>query len=322
MTPAKSKPARLLTILPLILLLSSCQSIPGFKNSGSNHSGSVKVSGKEESTANDPAKTAVSDDQSGIIVATYSEGYSDAKITLKDAATELNKLIIKNNKLKGLTFDRLSSAQKEIIIREIVLKEMAYKEAKKRKLDKEQDYQEALKLFKTELLQQKLFITIAAEARAEKNVQKNYDELVEKLKDKKDLRISYIAVKTEKEAAIIYQFLLKSPNSFASQARRKSLDKEIAKKGGDLGFVMEDALPAEVAKQAKSLAKGQIAKPIQTSGKWPGKWLIVKLEDERPAQIIPFKKAKDALAQNLAKKAMEDFVSQSLKKAKISILVK
>jgi parvulin-like peptidyl-prolyl isomerase len=285
------KQGKLLTALPLILLLSSCQSI-----------------------ASKSASDTATDNQSTIIISTYSGG----KVTLKDVNIELDKLIAKNEKLKGLTFDKLSADQKEAIIKEVVLKEMAYKEAKKRKLDKDEDYQAALKLFETELLKQKLFIKLVEDAKEEKNLKKNYDELAEKLKGKKDIHISYIAVKTEKEAEALYQTLLKYPNSFAAQAKRKSLDKEIAKKGGDLGFILEDALPAEVVKQARTVEKGQIAKPIQTSGKW----VIVKLEDERPAEITPFEKSKDALASNLAKKAIEDFVSQSFDKAKISILVK
>ncbi len=283
--------SKFLTALSLILLLASCQNSIGSK--------------EENLSANDPSK---------IIVSNYNGGH----VTLKDANNELDKLIAKNEKLKGLTFDKLSPDQKEAIIKEVVLNELAYKEAKKRNLNKDKDYQEALKLFETELLKQKLFITLAKEAKDEKNLKKNYDELSEKLKGKKDLRISYIAVKTQSEAEAIYQTLLKSPNSFAAQAKRKSLDKEIAKKGGDLGFIIEDALPAEVVKQAKTVGKGQIAKPILTSGKW----VIVKLEDERPAEITSFEKSKDALAQNLAKKAIEDFVSKSFEKAQISILVK
>ena len=277
----------------LLLFLTSCQSMTGSKSSG------------ETASVNDPSKT---------IISTYSGG----QVTLKDANAELDKLIAKNEKLKGLTFNKLSSDQKEAIIKEVVLKEIAYKEAKKRKLDKDEDYQSALKLFETELLKQKLFIKLVQDAKEEENLKKNYDELAEKLKGKKDLRISYIAVRTQNEAGVIYQSLLKSPSSFAAQAKKKSLDKEVGKKGGDLGFIIEDALPAEVVKQARTVAKGQIAKPIQTSGKW----VIVKLEDERPAEITSFEKSKDALAQNLAKKAIEDFVSQSLEKAQISILVK
>jgi parvulin-like peptidyl-prolyl isomerase len=282
------------TSLLLITILTSCQT-----------SLNSKVSSKEESSANDPAKK---------VISTYSGG----EVTLKDVNIELEKLIVQNAKLKGLTFDRLSADQKEAIIKEVILKEMAYKEAKKRRLNKDKDYQEALKVFETEFLKQKLFVALAKEASEEKNVQKNYDELVAKLKDKKDLRISYIIVKTEGEAKALYQSLLKSPNSFAALARKKSLDKELGKKGGDLGFLMEDALPFEVAAQAKLLNKGQISKPIKVTDKWA----VIKLEDSRPAKITPYEKAKDALAQSLAKKAIEDFLTQSLEKAKINILVK
>ena len=289
----KSKQGKLLTALPLILLLSSCQSIT---SKSANNS------------------TTAADDQSNTIVSTYSGG----EVTLKDANYELSRLIAKNDKLKGLTFDKLSQEQKEAVIKEVVLKEMAYKEAKKRNLNKDKDYQEALKSFESELLKQKLLFTLAKEAIEEKNVKKNYDELVAKLKDKKDLRISYIALKTQSEAEGVYQTVIKSPNSFASIARKRSIDKDLAKKGGDLGFIVEDVLPADVLKQAKTLQKGQIAKPFFTNSKW----VVIKLDDERPVEILPYEKAKEALAQNLAKKAMEDFSSQSFEKAKISILVK
>lgn len=251
---------------------------------------------------------------SKVIISTYDGG----KITLQDANNELSKLIAKNEKLKGLTFDKISSDQKEAIIKEAVLNKLAYKEAKKRKLNKDQDYQEALELFETELLKQKLFIALAEESKNEENLKKNYAELVEKLKGKKDLRISYIALKNEKDANYIYRRLSKKPKSFSYYAKNKSIDKETAKKGGDLGFVFEDSLPENIAIESKALNKGQIAKPILTSGKW----IIVKLEDERPAKIRSFEKSKDALANNIGQKAIEDFVSQSLEKAKISILLK
>ncbi len=282
-----------LATLSLILILSSCQNLKS------------KVSSKEEPTTNDPAKKVIST-------------YSDGQVTLKDVNIELEKIILQNAKLKGLTFDKLSSDQKESLIKEVVLKEIIYKEAKKRDLNKDKDYQESLKIFETELLKQRLFVALAKEASDEKNVKKNYDELAAKLKEKQDLRISYIVVKTQNEAEALYQVLLKYPSSFASQAKKKSLDKEVAKKGGDLGFVMEDALPAEVSKQAKLLNKGQIGKPIQVADKWA----IIKLEDLRPAEIAAYEKAKDALTQKLVKKAIEDFLTQNLEKAKISVLVK
>lgn len=252
--------------------------------------------------------------QADTVIATYKGG----QVTLKDVNYELGRLIAQNSKLKGLAFEKLTSEQKELVVKEVILKEMAYREAKRRDLDDDKEYQIVLKNFEAELLKQKLLLNLVQEASDEKNVKKNYDELVAKLKDKKDLRISYIAVKTQSEAENIYQLLVKHPNYFASQARKKSIDKETAKKGGDLGFIVEDILPVDVAKQAKNLQKTQISAPFATNGKW----LIIKLDDERPAQILPYEKAKESLAQNLAKKAMEDFVTQSFEKSKMNILVK
>lgn len=282
-------------IFPLIISLTSCQNILDSKS----------VKNPDNIDANAKSKT---------IIATYKGG----QVTLKDFNSELEKIIEKNEKLKGITFEKLNVEQKEIIIKEFVIKEIASKEAKKRKLHKDEDYQEALKNFESELLKQKLVFDLIKKASDEKNVKKNYDEIVAKIKDKKDLRISYIALKTQNEAEAVYRVVSKFPTAFSSQAKRKSIDKESAKKGGDLGFVIEEVLPSEVLKQAKLLQKNQISKPFFANEKW----LIIKLNDERPAEILPYEKAKVALAQNLTKKAVEDFVSKGLDKAKISILIK
>jgi len=282
---------KFLILSSLILVLSSCQT-------------STKQSPKVES-ASDPAK---------IVVANYEGG----QVYLKDVNDEIAKLATQNNKLKDLDFYQLKSDQKEALIKEVVLKKLSFIEAKKRNLDEAEDYQWALKSFEAELLKQKLLIALAQDASNEKNVKKNYDEIVAKLKDKKDIQIAYIALASQNEANGLYKFLLSSPSSFARVAKNKSLDKEIAKKGGDLGFVLEDALPTEVVKKARAVKKGEIAEPIQSGDKW----LIIKFIDERPAQINSYEKSKDTLAQNLAKKAIEDFIAQSLEKSKITIILK
>ena len=248
------------------------------------------------------------------IVANYKGGY----VTANQAQIELNKLAVQNPDLKGITFESLNNDQKEIIIKEIVLKEIAYKEAKKERLNKEKDYKQALKLFETELLKQKLFVKITEDVKKEKNLKKNYDELVKNLKDKQDIRISYIALKTEKEANSLHKILTKYPNSFVKQAKLKSIDKETAKNGGDLDFIIEDALPKEIALHAKQLEKGEISKAFKLADKW----VIIKLEDLRPAKIAKFEDAKQALATSLSQKALQDFISESIQDANISIVVK
>jgi parvulin-like peptidyl-prolyl isomerase len=277
----------------LILILITLASYKLFGNSDGN-----------VSAQNDPRKT---------IIANFNSG----KVTLREAQLELDKLILKNEKLRGLTFDNLNADQKESIIKEIILKKTAYKEAKKRNLDESKNYQEALNLFETELLKQQLYADISAQASALTNVQKNYDQLVKELENKKDLRISYIAVKTQSEANAIAKILVKYPSEFARQAERKSIDKDIAKKGGDLGFVLEDVLPEQILTTAKNLEKGQISQPLSLGDKW----VIIKFEDQRPAQVAKFEDVKKSLARNLAAKALQDFISKSIEDAKITIIV-
>ena len=195
---------------------------------------------------------------------------------------------------------------------------IAYKEAKKRNLHKNKQYKEALRLFETEMLKNNLYADITKKASEEENLKKTYEKLVKDLENKKDYRISYIALKTENQAKLIHKTLLRSPKSFASQAKRKSIDKEIAKKGGDLGFVLEDVLPEEIAAQAKELEKGEISQPFKLSDKW----VIIKLIDQRPAKVAEFEEVKQSLAQNLSVKALQDFIRESLIDANINIIVK
>ena len=244
--------------------------------------------------------------------------YNDGVVTLDQAQIELNKLALQNPDLQGITFESLVDNQKEIIVKEIVLKEIAYKKAKEQKLNKTDDYKQALKLFEAEMLKQQLFVKIAKEAKNEENLKKSYDELVAQLKDKEDIRISYIALKTLKEANAVHRKLIKYPKSFSYQAKKKSIDKQTAKNGGDLDFILEDALPKEIVQQANLLEEGNISKPFKLADKW----VIIKLEGKRKAVAAKFEDVKETLAQSLSQKALQDFISKSIDQAAISIVVK
>jgi peptidyl-prolyl cis-trans isomerase C len=252
----------------------------------------------------DPSKTIVSK-------------YKGGEITLREAQNELGKLILRNDKLRGLTFRDLNADQKELVIKEAILKEIAYKEAKKRKLHKTDEYKESLKTFETEILKQNLYDDIARKTSKEENVKSHYDKLVSELKNKKEIRIRFISVKTKQEADSLYKTISKYPNSFAKQAKRKSLDKTSAKNGGDLGFVLKDKLNPEIIEATKTLKKGQISKPISLADNW----VIIKLEEEREAQIAKYEEIKEELANSLSQRAIQDFISNNLESAEISIII-
>lgn len=255
-----------------------------------------------------------SDESNKIIVASYQNG----KVSQKNVETVIAKLVAQNPKLNGLAYKNLNSLQKEAIVKEFVLNEIIYDEAKDRNLHKDQDYQDALKIFETELLKQKLFTQLIKEAGAEENVKKQYDKLVNDAKNKKDIRLGIIVLASLKEAENLGQLLQKNPAIFSDIAKKRSQDKSSRKQGGDLGFVFEDNLSPEIVKQARALGRGQVAKPMAV-GK---QWLIIKLIDERAAKIEDYNKIKDNLSQKLVNKAVEDFIIKSLEDAKITIEIK
>ena len=132
--------------------------------------------------------------------------------------------------------------QKEIIIKEIVLKKLPIKRLRNKSLIKLTITNKLLNYLKLKFCSS-FFIKIAKEAKNEENLKKSYDELVSQLKDKKDIRIRYIALKTQKEAGILYK--IKVSKFICQKTKAKSIDKQVAKKV--IGFVLEDALPKEIA---------------------------------------------------------------------------
>ena len=257
------------------------------------------------------AKTSQNQKDDQKIIATYDNGV----IRLIDVKIEMEKIIAKNNKLKNLKFESLNSDLQKVIIQEAVINKLASQKARQNGLDKHQDFQMTMDLFENELLKQKLFIEIANKVKNEENLKKNYQELVKKLQNKKDYRLSYIAIKTQQQADEIYETLNKNSKKFSELAKQKSLDLESGKKGGDLGFVVEDALPSEILNVIKKSKKGQITKPILSSNRF----VIAMFVDERKAEILSFSKAKEVLTNSLVKKALEDFNQEILKEADIKI---
>ena len=169
--------------------------------------------------------------------------YNGGHITLDEAQTTLNKIALNNQNLTGIQFNDLTSEQKQVIIKEAIINEISISEAKKRKLNKSEEYKKSLRIFESEVLTKKLYNDIAKNAVTEEKIREQYNQLVKELEGKKDIKLSYISVATKANANKIKNILNKYPTAFASQAKKKSLDKESAKNGGDLGFVLKDQLP-------------------------------------------------------------------------------
>jgi hypothetical protein len=84
---------------------------------------------------------------------------------------------------------------------------------------------------------------------------------------------------------------------FGALARQNSQDRATADKGGDLGWVREDALTPEIKTAVAGLPEGGISDPVRMSDGWH----LVKLIGTRPASPAPLADVKASLADALRK---------------------
>ncbi|MBT4879114.1 MAG: hypothetical protein HON42_04780 [Alphaproteobacteria bacterium] len=243
--------------------------------------------------------------------------FNGGEVSLEEAQLELNKLALNNQDLQGVDFLALNIDEQELIIKEIIIKKIAYREALKRKLNKSDSFESALQNFKTEILAQNLYNDIKEKALNADKLQAEYVKLTQELKDKKEIKISFIAVETEQKAQNIRKIISRYPNSFAKQAKKHSIDKNSAKNGGDMGYVYKSSLSAEILAAAEKVKRGSITKPILVGEKW----LIVKLEDERDATIPEYDSIKTVIEQSVAQKAVQEFILTNMENANISISI-
>ena len=110
---------------------------------------------------------------------------------------------------------------------------------------------------------------------------------------------------------------LEAGGDFENLADKYSDDKESAKKGGDLGYVVKGMLPEEIDKQAFALALGEVSKPIATRFGYH----LIRVDEKRIASKLKYDQVKDDLEQLLTQanfgKELTNYLQELRKTAKI-----
>jgi parvulin-like peptidyl-prolyl isomerase len=96
------------------------------------------------------------------------------------------------------------------------------------------------------------------------------------------------------------------------------VDETSAKKGGNLGYFIEENLIKELAKPVVEMQVGTVSEPIETSHGWH----IVKLLAVREAVAPSFESIKDELRQQLIQEEIRKINAKITENAEIKILIK
>ncbi len=192
-------------------------------------------------------------------------------------------------------WDKLPQEQKKSkqdVLETLINRELLFLEAKDRELEKSARVLAGLEHVRRQraverLIEKEVTSSITVSDEEIRNYYEDSD-----LGTKREVRGRHIMVKTAAEAQTLYQALLDG-GDFAELARRFSMDRQTADKGGDLGYWDESLMVGPVSKVLFSMQPGELSAPFQGR---EGYFHIVRVEDER---LLPYESVKKRIKDRL-----------------------
>jgi len=152
----------------------------------------------------------------------------------------------------------------------------------------------------------------------DEDAKKYFDNNPDQFKRPETVKIRQILVNTKQEADDAYMALQAGAN-FEKLASLKSIDENLRKSGGDIGYVSKGMLLPEIEKEIFSLKAGEITKPLQVANGFA----ILKVEEIRPAGNIKFEEVKEnlklALLNQVLNQKKAELINELREKAKVEI---
>lgn len=202
---------------------------------------------------------------------------------------------------------------REKILRGIMTERLMLDEALKQGVDKSDAVKNELEEVKRKIVVRN-FIEAKTPEISDAQLKADYDALVLKLRNEKEVRARHILVETEKEAKDA-KAKIDGGKSFEEVAREYSKDPGSAKQGGDLGYFTKDKMVKEFATAAFGMKKGQVSAPVKSNFGWH----IIKVEDIRPITIPTFNEVKEGLRQTAQEKKLEEYIRGLVKSASVTV---
>ncbi len=208
---------------------------------------------------------------------------------------------------------------KSNIINQLVDIEVLKQSALKSGIDKTKEVQNAIEKAKEQVIINAFIIKQLESKINDKAIEAEYNnfkkEYAKKVKNKKEMKLRHILVNNENEAKSIIK-KLDSGQDFQKLARELSADKESAKNGGDIGYILEGTIQ-EFDKHLQAIKVGKYS---QTPVKSKLGYHVFKIEDRRKAQAPKFENIKRQLSAKVQQDALAQLVKKLRDKATVEIM--
>lgn len=197
---------------------------------------------------------------------------------------------------------QMDKATLEQVVKELEMNKLLVKEAKKSGLYRDPKFQQRLESYRNNLSVEMLTRKKAEEMVTDEKVKARYNSIIEYIGDKEEIRVQHILVSSKQVANGVRREL--RWRKFEDVAFQRSLDKNSADNGGDLGYVMFENLNKDFATAAFTLEVGEISAPVESEYGWH----IIKVLDRRKVEIYSFDEVKEQIRKQLIKEAMAHYL--------------
>lgn len=196
---------------------------------------------------------------------------------------------------------------------EVIAREVFMQEAKKRNLEASADYKAQMELARQSILIRELFADYQKKNPVtDAEIKAEYDKFVA-ANNGKEYKASHILVEKEEEAKEIIASI-KQGGSFEEIAKKQSKDPGSGARGGDLDWANPNSYVPEFTEAMLKLKKGEMT---ETPVKSQFGWHIIRVDDERQAQLPKLEEVKPQIAQQLQQQKLGQFQEELRAKAKV-----
>lgn len=220
---------------------------------------------------------------------------------------------------KGPELEKLPKEIVEILVKEVYLEKELTKEALRSDVAKSREVQNKIADAKSKIVRQAYIDSVLKKEITSEKINDKYLELSKELEGKKEYQIFHIVVKTKEEAEKVLKELKgkKGTSRFAELAKKYSIDRDTAEKGGEIDYTLQDSMIKEIATVVAALEKDQISDPVETKFGWH----VVKLGDVREAKPLSFEEVKENIRDQLVQERINEINNKIINNAKIQLLI-
>jgi len=246
------------------------------------------------------------------VIATYNQG----EIKISDIMKQLKPLFDNDPNLKGKDFNSLPHEMQVALLKRHIDKILIDTEVQKSKIQNSPKFKDQLDNLKSQLAQSYFIDEMLKSKVTDVEVEKQVSKIKEELKDKEEVKIKHILLKTKKEAEDVKKKIQKG-EKFDALAKKLSTDNNSKDSGGELGYLTKEVLEPDFADKVFAMKKGEISSPFKTSFGWH----IVQMIDKRKVSPPNQEQLKEAAKSRLSHKVFGQYIDDLNSKAGVKILI-